>query len=1028
MILSTIKIPVSIIMEHYLRNFKKVYSRKIFLHKIVADADTRLVYGHYRRLYIVDANDIPQEVHRHQYINYMRYERTTVYDNLFKFYSTSNDIIIYPYIGFKTVEEMSNEPIKDISSKNYFRTGLYLTSSMIVKLERVDGDYFIDYYINNKIIKNILDGKRERKQMLLYDLLELDKKDDMMNECKETLHILQQPVIHLPGASASAADADTEADSLLKEHVRLFDYQMEDIKWMRGIESDIENKRNVITHHYSLKEPVLDDQFVLFRNDIFPAWVFSGNEMRKTTRIEYHGGNIISKVGLGKTLICLYHILYDGLRDREIYDQFVEFGEKCNYMFKRGSQKGSSCQSQTEPSELYCKQHRDTLFIEKRVLTYKNLDRFNAQDFITSGGDLIKTNASLVVCPNQLCDQWIKEYYDKFINNRRVVLIITKDQFLNVTLADLLFADVVVVSYQFLINPFYFSKVDYGTASSRLVRKEYLAEYFKTDHDNEPRQLLNSQRFNSLHLFHWRKIMLDEVHEIKVMTKGASIKRIVRTLSAGSKWNVTGTPFANGIDGFFDIVSYNTRHVSTCTGHADTDGDSHDETDEEIYYDDYYTKNITDHSVSHLIAHGINHRLINSHSHLFRCNTKDSIRNEFAGNIISETVKPLTFTQQERAMYDSHRLVPTSPKHFDFLIRMCCHIELSNETKELVKNCKTLDEIQEVMLGYHQTQMMKEETTIRETEADIANSTAQLEDPNLEEYIRENLTTRLGILRRRLTVAKTSYNNIERAYTYLKNAIASLHVSQTEEEETCPICLEVISPDDMSITKCGHKFCWECISAMHSIRYNDTTAYRYRHVVDEFKCPSCNSLLSHTDVFLLSDEQPRSESSQNEESVDDIVSKVRSTKVGHIIHYLKTQIAKDDKVILFSQWDEMLHRVGEMLAKYNIRIVYCNGTVFQRKRAIDIFTKSNDINIIMLSSRNAASGINLTVANKILLLEPVYGDTTYRENIESQAVGRADRIGQKREIEVVRFIIEDTIEEDIINNNIDTSKIRQLWS
>ena len=38
-------------------------------------------------------------------------------------------------------------------------------------------------------------------------------------------------------------------------------------------------------------------------------------------------------------------------------------------------------------------------------------------------------------------------------------------------------------------------------------------------------------------------------------------------------------------------------------------------------------------------------------------------------------------------------------------------------------------------------------------------------------------------------------------------------------------------------------------------------------------------------------------------------------------------------------------------------------------------------------------------------------------NIENQAIGRADRIGQKRPIEIIRFIIKNTIEEDILNDN-----------
>ena len=72
----------------------------------------------------------------------------------------------------------------------------------------------------------------------------------------------------------------------------------------------------------------------------------------------------------------------------------------------------------------------------------------------------------------------------------------------------------------------------------------------------------------------------------------------------------------------------------------------------------------------------------------------------------------------------------------------------------------------------------------------------------------------------------------------------------------------------------------------------------------------------------------------------------------------------------------------------------------------------------MLSSKNAASGINLTEANKIVLIEPVYGTDQYRQSIEAQAIGRADRIGQKRPIDVYRFIIKDTVEEKIVNGTL----------
>ena len=57
---------------------------------------------------------------------------------------------------------------------------------------------------------------------------------------------------------------------------------------------------------------------------------------------------------------------------------------------------------------------------------------------------------------------------------------------------------------------------------------------------------------------------------------------------------------------------------------------------------------------------------------------------------------------------------------------------------------------------------------------------------------------------------------------------ACLHEQYKENyenvKETCPVCLEVIIPDNLNITNCGHKFCKECID-------NDNIV----------NCPTCRS-------------------------------------------------------------------------------------------------------------------------------------------------------------------------------------------
>mgnify|MGYP000023184747 FL=1 len=248
----------------------------------------------------------------------------------------------------------------------------------------------------------------------------------------------------------------------------------------------------------------------------------------------------------------------------------------------------------------------------------------------------------------------------------------------------------------------------------------------------------------------------------------------------------------------------------------------------------------------------------------------------------------------------------------------------------------------------------------------------------------------------------------------MKNAIRELH----DNNISCPVCLDEIKEDNLSITSCGHKFCWDCITNIYDSQNTSLG-------VGKFKCPFCNTIIFKENIYSKID-SPSLGNIENDNStyeLTNLINKTKSSKIGNIIYFLKNEIKKTDKVILFSQWDELLHKVGDIISKY-LHVVYCNGSVFQRKRSIDEFTSRDDINVLLLSSKNAASGTNLTVANKIIFLEPIYGSSDYRINTESQAIGRADRIGQLQEIQIYKFIIRDTIEEEVLNNSIQTKIIK----
>lgn len=968
----------------YLNSFTKIFSKEINLIKPIQDKNIRMVYG-YRKIIIIDKDDIP-DTHNNLYLNFLNISKTEYFDQVVKFSPYYIDYIIYPYLDYVSHEDMKAEPIDEIKRYNYFIKDLpnnYTKSIIIAKLERVDDRYYMNYYMNANVIRSIASSSRHIRANLLIKILMEQKTIDILSETEKSLKII------LSNIPERVENYNLDDQDLLKTGVELYQYQKNDISWMKSIEQDVFNGNNSISYDYCMALKFLNNDFVLYKECLYP-----GNSNIENYKLQvqfnYQGGNLVSEMGLGKSLIMLYHILEENKKTEEFYNPYVEFADNCNYFYKRGKNRGNNCLKK-RVSGLYCKEHSKSIFIDKRCLKFRNLEDFDIRNYmcVVDNKEFIKTNASIIICPNHLCDQWVQEYYSKFNNNNRVVLIVTGDQYSNITFSDLLFADVVVISYNFLLN-----KICNDTVYKRKLESVFSKYGFTLNRHltlQEKKDLLMSKDLVFLHLFYWNRVILDEVHEIQNMPKANALKEKISNFSSIYKWNISGTPFANNVTSFINLMSYNTDY-----GKA--------------YYNFDICKNECI-NLKVLVEFGLDSDIINKCKFLFRRNTKQSIKDEYDGSIIRQNVHLLDFTLQERSIYDSY--IQDSNRHLNFLIKLCCHPELNHDTKEMIRNCKTFDEIQKCMLDYNKRLLEDESNKITTLEIEIDYYQKQLneiqQDPQDPQQL-DSIKCKLQISRRQYTVHKKNHDDISRTYNYLKNSIEKLKDSSSEC--VCPICLDDIDVNNIVITKCGHKFCWDCLYETHKIR-KDTI----------IKCPTCNLCMKNDEVYLLKDDKTNYDEISD---LEKIIKRVKSTKIGNIIYYLKNSIKPKDKVILFSQWDEMLHKVGDLLKDTGINIVYCNGSVYQRKRAITNFTKNDDVNIILLSSRNAASGINLTVSNKIIFLEPIYGTKDYRTSIESQAVGRADRIGQKRPIEIHRFLIKQTVEEDIYDDLIDDTKLKQL--
>mmetsp|Transcript_98335 Transcript_98335/g.194890 ORF Transcript_98335/g.194890 Transcript_98335/m.194890 type:complete len:1264 (-) Transcript_98335:250-4041(-) len=138
-----------------------------------------------------------------------------------------------------------------------------------------------------------------------------------------------------------------------------------------------------------------------------------------------------------------------------------------------------------------------------------------------------------------------------------------------------------------------------------------------------------------------------------------------------------------------------------------------------------------------------------------------------------------------------------------------------------------------------------------------------------------------------------------------------------------------------------------------------------------------------------------------------------STKIEALVDEIQKMMEKDPaaKGLVFSQFGAMLELVEFRLKTAGISCVVFRGgmTMQARNDAIMAFNTDPALKVILISLKAGGEGLNLQVANHVFMLDPWWNPAC-----ELQAIQRAHRIGQTREVRAVRFITAGTIEEKIV--------------
>jgi SNF2 family DNA or RNA helicase len=843
----------------------------------------------------------------------------------------------------------------------FYNILLYKKNLQVFTFIKISYKILKDYIINDKEIPN----KDFFHILIYYDLsynacignIEKNKIENIINEIKKK--------------TGDITDQMIENTDIL--NCKLYDYQKRSINWML----DKEIKKNII---YLSDDTIIND--ICYNNIERKIYI---TESFKNI-LKFKGGALIDEVGLGKTIQILTLAMLNQAKDCSYYR------EESNMLYSR---------------------------------------------------------ATLIICPSQLCGQWKREIENKFKSdqNINIIMLLTKVHLEKYTYLDLLDADFVIVSFSYLDNKHYLknwlskisTKQNYQRSSYTTNQFAEIKNLLYTMNDDLVSDFANIEKVNTvLPLIHWHRLIVDEIHEAYTIEKNIFVSNQIPLIKSQYRWCLSGTPFdKNG--GLMTMLCYVTENIQ-----LDTD----------------IIQN----------AHLVNY----IENNLCRRNTKESVTIEFKLPPIKERVIWLNFSQTESMMYNAFRFNNNIDKYSVLLRKICCHPTIAGELKDQLSNCMTLNDIQKKMVSCYKTSMDDSKTHLDNSDKKIKiwnnririyeikrqvrilrdlgyfvilNVTGLIEDETLSDddieidqeetcinnksgkpftITDENNTEILKIIgnkrwmEKRVTldimyqkrekenekqnILLCKYNNNRVSYEFYSTVIDKINKTRNksenddEEVEICIICLDDINENNIGLTSCGHLFCFNCIRD---------------YVLKSSKCPKCSKKIFGKNLNQISYEMKKKDINPDLKDKNDLIDKI-GTKLGNLIFFLKSN---NKHTIIFSQWEDLLIKVGSVLDNYGIGNIFCKGNPSQRNSAILKFSSDNSIRVIMLSSSVSASGANLTKASQVIILDPIVGSYEFRKNTEWQSIGRAHRIGQTAIVEVIRFIIKNTIEEEIYIEN-----------
>lgn len=227
---------------------------------------------------------------------------------------------------------------------------------------------------------------------------------------------------------------------------------------------------------------------------------------------------------------------------------------------------------------------------------------------------------------------------------------------------------------------------------------------------------------------------------------------------------------------------------------------------------------------------------------------------------------------------------------------------------------------------------------------------------------------------------------VDREITRLTERMAALRerITQLDNKE-CEICREPLT--NPIFLRCTHVHCAECIVQWLQARNNSTKT-----------CPTCRAPI-HLNQLVAVVPRPPASAAVDPAGASTSASASATpppgpppTKIDALINILRAN--PRGRFLVFSRVD--MWQIYNRLIQENIHVCELKGTTSQMMNKLKAF-EEGAVNVILLNTHYAGSGIEITCATDVVLVHTMGQDAI-------QAIGRANRVGRKRPLRIHRLL------------------------